>query len=68
MIKEFRLKLARKKQVTTMNCNISTVMYWEGRPLTSRPHLCKVSIIFYIYFQWTEDWQGFRIQYLTPDT
>ena len=33
----------RKKQVTTMNCRISTVMYFESRPLTSRPHLRDVS-------------------------
>ena len=25
-------------------------------------------IIHYTYFQWTEDGQGFQIQYLTPDT
>ena len=49
MIKEFKFKFALK-EVTTMNRHISTVTYFESRPLTSRPltscpHLRKVSIL-----------------------
>ena len=40
MIMKVKLKLPRKKQVITLNCRISTDMYFE-----SRPHLRKVSIL-----------------------
>ena len=43
MIEKLKLKLPRKRQVKTTNRCISTVMYFEDRPLTSRPHLRKVS-------------------------
>ena len=45
MIMEVKLNLPRKKQITTMNRCISTVMYFESRPLISCPHLRKVSNI-----------------------
>ena len=34
-----KLKLARKKQVSSTNPCISTFTYFEGLSLTSRPHL-----------------------------
>ena len=32
----------QEKQIITMNCRISTAVYFESRPLTSRPQLRKV--------------------------
>ena len=38
--------MPRKKQVITLNCRISTDMYFESRPPASRPHLRKVSSVY----------------------